>query len=144
MARLFCCYAELGHWRTRERLMAVAACGVGSLAAAMINPAISSLGFCGLSGVAHGLMAVSAIEMIRRGERRVGFCALAAVVSKASLEAVTGNVALSFLHFGLMGTPIAACHAGGVVGGLLLMLLRSRRAATPSPSAIAESVSSLA
>ncbi len=137
-------YAELGHWRTRERLIAVTACGVGSLAAAMINSAISSLGFCGLSGVAHGLMAVSAIEMIRRGERRVGFCALAAVLSKAVLEAVTGNVALSFLHFGLMGTPIAACHAGGIVGGLLLALLRSRRSVTSSSSAIAESASSLA
>jgi rhomboid family GlyGly-CTERM serine protease len=135
-------YAETSHWRARERLMAVAACGAGSLAAAMTNPAIVSLGFCGLSGVAHGLMAVSAVEMIRGGERRVGCCVLALVVSKALVEAVTGNVALSFLHFGMMGTPIAACHAGGVVGGLLLMLLRSRRAATPSPSAIPESASS--
>jgi rhomboid family GlyGly-CTERM serine protease len=137
-------YAELGHWRTRERLMSVAVCGASSLGVALFNPIIATIGFCGLSGVAHGLMAVSAIEMIRRGECRVGSCVLAVVVSKALLEAVTGNVALSFLHFGLMGTPIAACHAGGVVGGLLLVLLRSRRPVTSSPIAIAELASSLA
>jgi hypothetical protein len=46
-----------------------------------------------------------------------------AVIAKAAFEAATGNVALSFLHFGLMGIPVAACHAGGVIGGLVLSLL---------------------
>jgi len=115
-------YAELRHWSTRGRLMAVSASAAGSLASALLSPNVFSIGFCGLSGVAHGLMAVSALEMIRgldRWDRRVGWCALLAVVLKAGWEAARGHAALSFLHFGMMGVPITTCHAGGVVGGLI-------------------------
>jgi len=115
-------YAELRHWSTRRRVAAVAASAMASLVAALTSPNISSLGFCGLSGVAHGLMAISAIEMIRGGEvweRRAGWCAFLIVVVKALVEAASGNVLLGFLHFGLMGVPNAACHAGGVIGGLV-------------------------
>ena len=67
-------------------------------------------------------MAISAIEMIRRNARReqhAGWFMLFIVIAKALIEAVTGKIAFSFLYFGLVGIPIAACHAGGVIGGLL-------------------------
>jgi rhomboid family GlyGly-CTERM serine protease len=121
--------AELRHWSVRARLVAIGFSAAGSLAAALAAPEIASLGFCGLSGVAHGLMAISAIEMIRRRdvrERRIGWCALIIVLAKAMVEATTGNVALSFLHFGMMGVPIAASHAGGVIGGLVALVIISR------------------
>lgn len=114
-------YAELRHWPSWRRLGAVAASAASSLAAATSSPLIASDGFCGLSGIAHGLMAISAVEMIGRGDlwgKRVGWCALLLVVGKVLMEAASGEVVLSLLHFGLMGVPIAACHAGGVIGGL--------------------------
>ncbi|HTD67814.1 MAG TPA: rhombosortase [Candidatus Limnocylindria bacterium] len=123
-------FAELRHWSPFARLNAVGASAFGSLAAALTSPAVSSIGFCGLSGVAHGLMAITAIEMIRRAgawEQRAGWCSLAVVLGKAALEAATGNVVLASLHFGLMGVPIAVCHAGGVIGGLVMYGLRSAR-----------------
>jgi hypothetical protein len=109
----------------RRRLTALIVSALGSLLAALTSPVVYSNGFGGLSGVAHGLMAISAVEMIRGGavwERGAGWCALVAVIAKAAFEAVTGNVALGFLHFGLMGMPVAVCHAGGVIGGLTVSL----------------------
>ncbi len=120
-AAFFMLYAELRDWSSRRRLVAVAASALGSLLAALTSSVVYSKGYGGLSGVAHGLMAISAVEMIRSGaqwERRAGWCALVVVVAKAAFEAATGDVALAFLHFGLMGVPVAACHAGGVIGGL--------------------------
>ncbi len=124
-------YGELAHWTSRRRLAAIGWCAAGSLLAALPSPLVEMRGFCGLSGIAHGLMALSAIEMIRRGavwEHRAGWLAFLIVVVKAGFEAATGNVVLSFLHFGLMGVPIAACHAGGVIGGLVVCLKHARRA----------------
>ena len=86
-------------------------------------------------------MALSAVEMIRRVEKReriAGWCALLIVVGKAAIEAATGQVALAILHFGLMGVPIAACHAGGAVAGLMFALLV--RTANHAASSIPESV----
>ncbi len=108
--------------------------GVGSLAIAWLAaPSISTNGLCGLSGIAHGLMAVSALEMIallpqKSVERRIGFVTLALVIGKAALEALTGRMFFTFLHFGLMGAPVAVSHAGGVLGGLLAFLLFSSAA----------------
>ena len=140
-AAFFMLYAELREWSSHRRLLAVAASATGSLLAALTSPVVFANGFGGLSGVAHGLMAISAVEMIRGDrtwERRAGWCALILVIGKAGLEAATGNVALACLHFGLMGVPVAACHAGGVVGGLLVSLsFRTRqlpgRGAPPRP-----------
>jgi rhomboid family GlyGly-CTERM serine protease len=134
-------YSELRDWSRARRLIAVGVCALGSLLAAMLSPAVASIGFCGLSGVAHGLMAITAVEMIRRAERReriAGWCALLLVVGKATTEAASGQVALSFLHFGLMGVPIAACHAGGVIAGLILALFK--RAPSTAPNHVASSI----
>ena len=128
--------AELGAWNRWRRLGAIMSGALGSLLAALSSPIVASHGFCGLSGIAHGLMAVSALEMIRANERyrrSAGLLALGCVVAKTLIEAFTGNVLLSFLHFGLMGSPVAACHAGGVLGGLIFwLLLRQNCRAVPS------------
>lgn len=127
-------YSELRHWSGVRRLGAVSVCAMGSLLVAMLSPVVSSMGFCGLSGVAHGLMAISAVEMIRRGgktECAAGWCALLIVVGKAFIEAATGQIAFAFLHFGLMGIPIAACHAGGAVAGLAFAWWNIRREHPP-------------
>jgi len=112
-------YASLRERGWLRRLGVISASGAGSLiAACWFTPAVASLGLCGLSGIAHGLMAVTALELIRAGEK-TGWVCLLAVSAKALWEAWTGQVLFGFLHFGLMGTPIAVSHLGGVLGAVL-------------------------
>jgi rhomboid family GlyGly-CTERM serine protease len=114
-----------------RRLLYVIGSGVGSLAFAWIaSPMIFTVGLCGLSGMAHGLMAVSAVEMMtgRRhdsAEWRIGAATLLVVVAKAAYEAVTGKILFAFLYFGMVGDPVTASHAGGIIGALTVMFLFS-------------------
>lgn len=125
------------------RLFIVSTAAAGSLAAACLAaPALATGGLCGLSAIAHGLMAVSAVEMMAvhsrfTSEWRVSFIFFLGVAGKAALEALTGKAMFGFLYFELMGDPVAVSHAGGIVGGLaawlLLRLLRMRQAAGSLP-----------
>jgi len=122
-------YESLVEAKLLRRLAYIVGGVMGSLLSCWATvPAISSGGLCGLSGVAHGLMAVSAVEMLS-GQTcgsagwRLGLITLAVVVGKAALEALTGKMFFTFLHFGLMGDPVAISHAGGIVGALAVMLL---------------------
>jgi rhomboid family GlyGly-CTERM serine protease len=114
-------------WVTRVGY--VVASAVGSLAISLLcSSQIASLGLCGLSGIAHGLLAISALEMMRSTDTmiaRAGWVTFAIIIGKAAIEAITGSVVFDFLHFGNIGTPIAVGHAGGVVGVLVLEFVRS-------------------
>src|SRR5712675_3438840 len=125
-------YCSLVERRVSVRLAYVVATAAGSLVASWIAaPAISTSGLCGLSGIAHGLMAISAIELLGsdKTERRIGWISLVLVVGKAGFEAITGKMFFGFLDFGLLGSPVAVSHAGGIIGGLIAMLaLRKIRA----------------
>lgn len=122
-------YAGLEERRAARRLLLFAACAAGSLLLPLaIAPQLRQLGLCGLSGVAHGLMAISALEMIRqRSQQSVGWVLLGGVLLKVAWELVTGTVVLQQLHLGDIGQPIVATHAGGVLGGLLGYALFGRR-----------------
>jgi rhomboid family GlyGly-CTERM serine protease len=115
-----------------RRLTYVLAAGAGSLLIWWATvPGMSTGSLCGLSGIAHGLMAVSALELIASQPpgstgRRIGQISFLLVVGKAAMEAVRGRMFFTFLHFGLMGDPVAVSHAGGIIGGLFAMLLLSR------------------
>ncbi len=77
-------------------------------------------GFCGLSGVAHGLMAWQGAAWIGDRDatnRRIGWAVLVMVLGKSLSETLTGTVVLAGLHPGAVGTPIAACHLGGALAG---------------------------
>ncbi|MEK7678159.1 MAG: rhombosortase [Verrucomicrobiota bacterium] len=122
-------YQSLADQILVRRLTYVLAAGAGSLLIAWwAAPAISTNGLCGLSGLAHGLMAVSALEMVGMGEQhpsesRLGWVTFLLVAGKSAIEVLTGTAFFSFLHFGLMGAPVAVSHAGGVLGGLCAWLL---------------------
>lgn len=124
-------YAALRLPKARQRLAVTAGGITGSAFATLLAwPAAASAGLCGLSGVAHGLMAVCGLEMLAdrsgsRLERTAGGVALAVVALKAATEAVVGHVLFAGLHAGSVGLPVAVCHAGGIVGALLVFALMS-------------------
>lgn len=117
----FLLYRELHHKNMREKLFYVLMCGVVSLGVAMVtSPLIYTRGLTGLSGIAHGLMAISSLEMMREKEHlRAGLIFFLLVVFKSIYEAINADVLFAFMHMGLCGTPVAACHAGGVLGGMI-------------------------
>ena len=127
----FLLYSGLREQRRFNRLAFVVASALGSLLVSLFAaPQIYSVGLCGLSGVAHGLMAVSAREMMQTNDDKKTFWAGAIsflfVTGKAALEAITGQVIFTHWHFGNLGTPIAVCHAGGILGAIFVWSLTTR------------------
>jgi rhomboid family GlyGly-CTERM serine protease len=119
---LFSCLEE-----NRESAKALYILGAGGgalLLSLAVDPAVSQKGLSGISGIAHGLMAISAVEMLRsKSQRSWGCVSLAIVVVKSAYELWSGHVVFEFLHMGMCGQPIAATHAGGVIGGLMAYAL---------------------
>lgn len=139
----FLLYSGLREPKRFNRLALIIASAFGSLLLSLFAaPQIYSVGLCGLSGVAHGLMAVSALEMMQTNNDKkicwAGAISFLFVTAKAALEGITGEVVFSQLHLGNLGTPIAVCHAGGILGALLIwilnckMMFRSRVSAKPN------------
>jgi len=125
----FLLYNSLLEGGVARRLAFVLGGAAGSLLLSWLAaPAISTNGLCGLSGIAHGLMAVSAVEMMTNRPRdsvewRIGAATFAIVVGKAAFEAMTGRILFAFLYFGLVGDPVTVSHAGGIVGAMTAGLL---------------------
>jgi hypothetical protein len=128
-------YHLLNRYRSWERLTAAALCAMGSLVAALFSVSIDRLGLCGLSGAAHGLMALCGLELAFgrhrvRGGAWVGMLCFVLVAGKSVIEAVTGRVFFAAMHLGSVGVPMTLCHLGGVLGGLVAFgLLRTGVAA---------------
>jgi len=113
-------YHGLQETSARRRLLLVIACAASSLGASLIASPLTG-GLCGLSGIAHGLMVVSALEIMKSPDhalRNAGMICFIAVVLKSIYEAFTGTIAFGFLHFGTIGNAVPICHAGGVLGGI--------------------------
>jgi rhomboid family GlyGly-CTERM serine protease len=121
-------YWSLLERRIFVRLAYVIASAAGSLASCLASPGLLENGLCGLSGIAHALMAISAIEMLGgdKAAQKIGWISLILVVGKGIIEAITGKMFFGFLDFGLLGTPVAVSHAGGILGALIAMLLLRR------------------
>ena len=125
-------YHGLSERSWTRRAAYVAICALGSLAVSMLSPAMATGGLCGLSGAAHGLMAVSALEAASMKTakpylRRAGMISLCLVVGKSIIEAITGEVMFSYLHFGDLGTPLTLSHAGGTLAGIIAFSLFALR-----------------
>jgi len=105
----------------KKRYMYLTACAIGSLIFPLLfSKMIYSNGLCGLSGMAHGLMIIAALEMIENKQTKtIGWIALSAVIIKTTIELTVSPEALLFLHLGNVGIPVAECHAGGIIGGLI-------------------------
>lgn len=112
-----------------KRIPAKASYLIGASAGSLLlsiamEPSISLQGLSGLSGIAHGLMAITALEMLRhRAQLTWGVISLFVVAAKSAYELWSGQVLFEFMHMGLCGQPMATSHAGGVMGGLLSFLM---------------------
>lgn len=116
-------YTGLPEKKWGNRLMYIGVCSIFSLTAVWLTrPEIHALGLNGLSGIGHGLMALSTLEMaVSADTRRVGAVSFGVLIAKSLFELLTGEV---LFHFGLCGTPLAATHAGGILGGICLFARR--------------------
>lgn len=134
-------YHGLREMSARRRIALFVGAVAGSLALAALFPSFAMAGLCGLSGAAHGLMAVSALVSVRasnRSERRMGWTLFALVAGKAVVEAATGQVLFAGWHVGNVGLPNPYCHLGGVLGGLAALAAtfpRPRHLPLPGASA---------
>lgn len=117
-----------------QKLLAVMICGLTSLGYSLFaSPIIYQTGFCGLSGIAHGLMfVVGGLWLFSPRTSFVGkvgvirivgflFCLLS--LGKSSFEVVSGQVLFAGAHQGQLGVPIVHSHLGGVFGGFLVVFL---------------------
>lgn len=138
-------YASLAAKRTMIRIFHLIACGVGSLALAWsMSPVVADYGLCGLSGIAHGLMAIVTLEMAGAQKlKTAGAVAFGLVLGKCVLEMLSGAVLFSPLYHGALGIPVAACHSGGFAGGVgSFAILRYAFSCRSMPSSISPVYSS--
>ncbi len=129
-------WRELPYNSVWEKLFVATGCGLISLFVVILFSQKASLvGYCGLSGVAHGLMTVVGLGMLggrvpiknSQGVMQavVGWALLLFVSLKSVTEVVTGTVIFSQFHGGDLGVPIVHAHLGGVAGGLVMYSLKS-------------------
>ncbi len=86
----------------------------------LLAPDAAASGFCGLSGIAHGIMAVFCLEMaMDRRSRPAGIIGLGLVGAKSAVEVILGHGLFGPMHMGYCGTPVPASHLGGFFGGIL-------------------------
>lgn len=105
--------------------------GIVSLGLVLFSsPENGPYGFCGLSGMAHGLMAVYCLEWME-SKKTTGpaLFILTALILKCTYEMIAGDAFFSSLHLGSVGQPMPESHAGGMLGGVLgyLFVHRSDR-----------------
>lgn len=106
-----------------QKLLTAVFCGASSLGFALVtSPLIGEIGLCGLSGIAHGLMAAAG-WLLWRGSRdpwvaRLGILLLAVALGKGFVETWTGASLMGAMPGDSFGVPIVQAHLGGSLGGI--------------------------
>lgn len=125
----FLVYLSLDEKRIFIRLFYVILAGAGSLLAGIwFSPLVPTVGLRGLSGITYGITALGALEMIFREkkdktDRIIGVAVFVFLLLMVVFETATGKFLFSFLLFGMVGTPILVCHAGGIAGSVIAYAL---------------------
>ena len=121
----FLVYLSLDEKRISRRLFYVILTGAGSLLAGIwFSPLVPEVGLRGLSGITYGITALGALEMVFREKKDktdkiIGAAVFSFLLIMVAYETVTGKFLFSFLLFGMVGTPILVCHAGGIAGSVI-------------------------
>lgn len=124
-------YHDLRELSSIPRVLLCIGSAVGSLLVCFCaDPQLSTNGLCGISAIAHGLMGVSALNLMGQSRDkllfRLGLCSFIVVTGKCLIEVFTGKMLFTFLYFGMVGDPVAVTHAGGLLGALVTWLLCTR------------------
>ena len=121
----FLVYLSLDEKRILCRLFYVMMAGTGSLLAGIwFSPLVPEVGLRGLSGITYGITALGALEMVfhekkDKTDKIIGAVIFAFLILMVASETITGKFLFSFLLFGMVGTPILVCHAGGIAGSVI-------------------------
>ena len=121
----FLVYLSLDEKRISRRLFYVILTGAGSLLAGIwFSPLVPEVGLRGLSGITYGITALGALEMVFREKKDktdkiIGAAVFSFLLIMVAYETFTGKFPFSFLLFGMVGTPILVCHAGGIAGSVI-------------------------
>jgi len=112
----------------RFRAVYLAGCWAGSLLLPLAaSDLIAAHGLCGLSGISHGLMGITALEMMARprdkGGKILGAALLLGLAGKCLWEMAAGRALLASFHLGSVGMPVVETHAGGLLGGVAAFTL---------------------
>lgn len=110
------------------RALYLAGCWAGSLLLPLAaSDLIASHGLCGLSGISHGLMGITTLEMMARPRDKSGKILGAALffglTGKCLWEMAAGKALLASFHLGSVGMPVVETHAGGLLGGVAAFTL---------------------
>jgi len=124
----FLIYCTLDEKKVLKRLLYLLFAGAGSILAAFLfsRDIVDMHGLRGLSGITYGIMAVSSMEMITgkdKQKKTIGVIILILLLGLIAYELFSGKFPFEFLLFGMVGTPVLACHAGGTAGALLAFLI---------------------
>lgn len=122
----FLVYLSLDEKRILYRLLYFIMAGAGSLLAGIwFSPLVPEVGLRGLSGITYGITALGALEMVFHEKKKdktdkiIGVAVLTFLLIMVAYETTTGKFLFSFLLFGMVGTPILVCHAGGIAGAII-------------------------
>ena len=143
-------YSQLQAKSLAKRSFYLGSAAFGSMAAvAFALPHMEAAGYCGLSGIDHGLMVICGMEMLTsadtdRTEKTAGAVSVTLVIAKSLFEAITGHMFLEFLHFNMMGSPVAVSHIGGAAGGLIAALAAMKTKKQDNKPVLKTSISPLA
>lgn len=114
-------YSSLPCTSAGKRLLSLAGIHTAVMLAVILFNDSAELGYCGLSGIAHGLMTLWCLEMMQNPQRSIrhaGGIGLSVTAAKCAMEAVTGQVVLSSWHLGDVGIPVVSSHWGGILGAI--------------------------
>lgn len=85
-------------------------------------------GFCGLSGIGHGLMAVCGLSLSRSANHRmIAIIVISTICLKSFFEILSGQALFLDMHQGFCGQPLPASHLGGAIGGCISFIMLKRK-----------------
>ncbi len=118
-------YAQLAEKSTAKRLGYLLCIHVAVvLAVTMSLPSVQAAGYCGLSGLAHGLMALWCLERMGgqndKTERKLAIGIFTGLLAKCIYEVAAGHVFFASMHLGSVGVPVVSSHLAGVVGAMVM------------------------
>ena len=121
-------YAQLAEASFAKRMGYLAGINAAVVGSVTWNLPAGAFGYCGLSGIAHGLMAVWCLERMSglhgirkdRAERWTAGGVFVGLVVKSIYEVSVGHVFLEAAHLGDIGVPVVASHLAGVIGAVMV------------------------